>query len=429
MQDFTGVPAIVDLAAMRDAMEELGGDPALINPLVPVELVIDHSIQVDVFGEPRAFQRNAELEFERNRERYAFLRWGQSRVRQLLGRSAEHRDLPPGQPRVPRERGARARRAGVPGHAGRHRLAHDDGQRARRARLGRRRHRGRGGDARPAGVDADPGGRRLPADRRAAGGRDGDRPRSDRHADAAPAPRGQQVRRVLRPGAGEPAAGRPRDDRQHVAGVRRDVRDLPGRRRDAALPARSPAARPSRSSSSRRTAARRACSTSRARRSRCSPTRSSSTWRPSSRAWPGRAGRRTASRSATRRATSARSCARSSAARPTRAGTRPTDLTFPASDPPSSKAEGVSPKPHARAPGRRRAGGPRARRRRRPRPRGGGDRGDHELHEHVEPVGHARRRAAGPQGGRGGTDAAAVGEDEPRARARRSSPSTSSARG
>ena len=78
MQDFTGVPAIVDLAAMRDAIDALGGDPAQINPQVPVELVIDHSIQVDVFGEPRAFQRNAELEFQRNRERYAFLRWGQT---------------------------------------------------------------------------------------------------------------------------------------------------------------------------------------------------------------------------------------------------------------------------------------------------------------------------------------------------------------
>ncbi len=77
MQDFTGVPAIVDLAAMRHAMDELGGDPARINPLVPVELVIDHSIQVDVFAERLAFQRNAELELERNRERYAFLRWGQ----------------------------------------------------------------------------------------------------------------------------------------------------------------------------------------------------------------------------------------------------------------------------------------------------------------------------------------------------------------
>src|SRR3954454_19737454 len=71
MQDFTGVPAIVDLAAMRDAMEGLGGEATQINPLVPVELVIDHSIQVDVFAERFAFQRNAELEFERNRERYA----------------------------------------------------------------------------------------------------------------------------------------------------------------------------------------------------------------------------------------------------------------------------------------------------------------------------------------------------------------------
>ncbi len=78
MQDFTGVPAIVDLAAMRDAMEELGGDPTAINPLVPVELVIDHSIQVDSFAEKLAFQKNAEREYERNRERYAFLRWGQT---------------------------------------------------------------------------------------------------------------------------------------------------------------------------------------------------------------------------------------------------------------------------------------------------------------------------------------------------------------
>ncbi len=77
MQDFTGVPAVVDLAAMRDAMGTMGGDPAKINPLVPAELVIDHSVQVDEFGTRYAFERNAELEFERNRERYAFLRWGQ----------------------------------------------------------------------------------------------------------------------------------------------------------------------------------------------------------------------------------------------------------------------------------------------------------------------------------------------------------------
>jgi aconitate hydratase len=77
MQDFTGVPAIVDLAAMRDAMSAMGGDPEKINPLVPAELVIDHSVQVDAFGTAAAFQINAEREFERNKERYAFLRWGQ----------------------------------------------------------------------------------------------------------------------------------------------------------------------------------------------------------------------------------------------------------------------------------------------------------------------------------------------------------------
>ncbi len=77
MQDFTGVPAVVDLAAMRDAMEEIGGDPAQINPLVDVDLVIDHSVQVDAFGNERAFAINAERDFARNRERYSFLKWGQ----------------------------------------------------------------------------------------------------------------------------------------------------------------------------------------------------------------------------------------------------------------------------------------------------------------------------------------------------------------
>jgi aconitate hydratase A / 2-methylisocitrate dehydratase len=76
MQDFTGVPAVVDLAAMRDAMAEIGGDPERINPLVDVDLVIDHSVQVDAFGSERAFAVNAEREFERNRERYSFLKWG-----------------------------------------------------------------------------------------------------------------------------------------------------------------------------------------------------------------------------------------------------------------------------------------------------------------------------------------------------------------
>jgi aconitate hydratase len=89
MQDFTGVPAVVDLAAMRDAMRALGGDPERINPLVPVDLVIDHSVIVDDFGNPRAFAKNVELEYERNGERYRFLRWGASAFRNF-------RVVPPG---------------------------------------------------------------------------------------------------------------------------------------------------------------------------------------------------------------------------------------------------------------------------------------------------------------------------------------------
>jgi aconitate hydratase len=89
MQDFTGVPAVVDLAAMRDAMVRLGGNPERINPLSPVDLVIDHSVMVDEFGNPRAFQLNVEREYERNRERYEFLKWGQGAFRNF-------RVVPPG---------------------------------------------------------------------------------------------------------------------------------------------------------------------------------------------------------------------------------------------------------------------------------------------------------------------------------------------
>jgi len=81
MQDFTGVPAVVDLGAMRDAIKTLGGDPEKVNPLIPAELVIDHSVQVDEFGTPNAYEANSLLEFQRNRERYAFLKWGQTAFR------------------------------------------------------------------------------------------------------------------------------------------------------------------------------------------------------------------------------------------------------------------------------------------------------------------------------------------------------------
>src|SRR5438552_2671643 len=89
LQDLTGVPAVVDLAAMRQAMHDLGGDPSRINPLLPSELVIDHSVQVDAFASRLAFAHNTELEFERNVERYAFLRWGQQAF-------ANFRVVPPG---------------------------------------------------------------------------------------------------------------------------------------------------------------------------------------------------------------------------------------------------------------------------------------------------------------------------------------------
>jgi len=89
LQDLTGVPAVVDLAAMREAMESLGGDPKKINPLIPAELVIDHSVVADVFGRPDAFERNVQFEFQRNRERFQFLRWGQQAF-------ARFRVVPPG---------------------------------------------------------------------------------------------------------------------------------------------------------------------------------------------------------------------------------------------------------------------------------------------------------------------------------------------
>src|SRR5262245_36012670 len=78
MQDFTGVPCVVDLATMREAVTELGGDVSKVNPLAPAELVIDHSVIADIFGRPDAFERNVDLEYQRNKERYQFLRWGQS---------------------------------------------------------------------------------------------------------------------------------------------------------------------------------------------------------------------------------------------------------------------------------------------------------------------------------------------------------------
>ncbi len=140
LQDFTGVPAVVDLAAMRDGIVRLGGDPAKVNPLQPVELVIDHSVQVDHYAERNAADLNAALEFTRNKERYTFLRWGQEAFDNF-------RVVPPDTGIVHqvnleylarvvfKEAGGRPR-AGLSRHAGRHRFAYHDGQRARRRRAG-----------------------------------------------------------------------------------------------------------------------------------------------------------------------------------------------------------------------------------------------------------------------------------------------------
>ena len=381
---------------------------------MPVELVIDHSIQVDVFAERLAFQRNAELEFERNRERYAFLRWGQSGLRQLQGGAAQHRHLPPGEPRVPGARGGVARRPGVPRHARRHRLAHDDDQRARRARLGRRRHRGGGGDARPAGVDADPAGGRLQAHRRAARGLHRHRPRPHRHPDAARARRGRQVRGVLRRRAAQPAAGRPRHDREHVAGDGRHLRDLPGRRARRSATSSSPAAPPERVELVEAYCTRAGPLPRRGLRGgRPTRTRSSSTSARWSRRSPGRSARRTAWRSRTR-PTDFRGRARRSTP-----GTRlltgydeAARESFPVERlRPPTTAAARSPRSatatRAGHRGGRARGGLRARL--------GGDRRDHELHEHLEPVGDARRRPAREEGRRGRARAHAVGQDLARA--------------
>ena len=419
MQDFTGVPAVVDLAAMRDAMADLGGDPAKINPLVPAELVIDHSVQVDVFGTRDAFARNAEREFERNEERYAFLRWGQDAFDNFAV-------VPPDTGivhQVNLEYLARVvfvdddARRGLPRHARRDRLAHDDDQRPRRARLGRRRDRGRGGDARPADVDAHPAGDRLQALRRAARGRDRDRPRP--HGDRACCARKGVVGKFVEfygPGVSRAAARRPRDDRQHEPRVRLDVRDLPDRRARRCATSSSPgrpkelielveayakeqglwhdenAEEPTFSDTveldlgevvpslagPKRPQDRVPLDTAqgelprRARRSRRRGRGAGDRGHATTRRWPRR------SRPPTRPRTA-----------------RPGHEASPAPATPSERAVAAGARDRGALAHGGRGLARRARLQARPRPRR--DRRDHVVHEHVEPVGHARRRAARPQ--------------------------------
>ena len=434
MQDFTGVPCIVDLATMREAVEALGGDPKRINPLSPAEMVIDHSVIADLFGTENALERNVEIEYERNGERYQFLRWGQTAF-------DDFKVVPPGTgivhqvniehlAKVIYDRTRRRRAARLPRHVRRHRLAHHDGQRPRRARLGRRRHRGRGRDARPAGVDAHPEGRRLQALRRDPDRRHRDRRRAHDHRDAAQARRRRQVRRVLRRGRRLRAARQPRHDRQHEPRVRLDRRDVPDRRRHARLPAPHRSQRASRSRSSRRTRSCRRCGTT--------PTREPvfSEYleldlvdgrpldrRPEASAGPHhpRATRRRSSR-----ATSPTTPTSSTISSTSRAPSRSRHPTRPGNSPDDEYSAHTAPPPQPRADEGLQADPGRAGRRREvhARPRRRHDRGDHVVHEHVEPVGHARGGPARPQRGQEGPEGQAVGQDHPRARARRSSPTT-----
>ena len=236
LQDFTGVPAVVDLAAMRNAMHDLGGDPKRINPLLPVELVIDHSVQVDEFASRLAIVRNAELEFQRNRERYAFLRWGQ-------GAFDNFKVVPPSTgivhqvnleflARVVDERDGVAFPDTLVGTDSHTTMINGlgvlgwgvGGIEAEAAMLG---------EAISMLVPQVVGFRLTGALPEGATATDlvltvTQILRADR--------RRREVRRVLRARARHAAARRPRDHREHVAGVRSDVRVLPGRRGDASLP-------------------------------------------------------------------------------------------------------------------------------------------------------------------------------------------------
>ena len=155
LQDFTGVPLLADLAAMRSTAERLGHDPKKIEPLVPVDLVVDHSVMVDYYGTKNALDLNMKLEFQRNHERYEFMKWGMQAFDTF-------RVVPPGFGIVHQvnleylARGVHLEgRPVLPRHAGRHRQPHHHDQWHRRGGLGRGRHRSRGRDAGPAGVHPD----------------------------------------------------------------------------------------------------------------------------------------------------------------------------------------------------------------------------------------------------------------------------------
>ncbi len=185
LQDFTGVPLLVDLAAMRSAVQRLGKDTGVIEPLVPVDLVIDHSVQVDYAGSESAYQRNMEMEFKRNEQRYRFLKWGTQAFNGF-------RVVPPGigiVHQVNLEYLAKGvfERDGVyfPGYFGWNGFTYDDDQRSRNRWLGRWRNRSGSRNARSASLYFDSGRRWGKSDRNVAARRDGDRSCFARYGNAA----------------------------------------------------------------------------------------------------------------------------------------------------------------------------------------------------------------------------------------------------
>ena len=238
MQDFTGVPCIVDLATMREAVGDLGGDPEKVNPLAPADLVIDHSVIADLFGTANAFERNVEIEYERNGERYQFLRWGQ-------GAFNDFKVVPPGtgivhQVNIEYLASVVMERDGV---AYPDTCVGTDSHTTMENGLGVLGW-GVGGIEAEAAMLGQPVSMLIPRvvgfklTRRASARRHRHRRGAHRHRDAAQARRGRQVRRVLRRGRRRGAAGQPRDAGQHEPRVRLHRSDFPDRRGDDRLPAR-----------------------------------------------------------------------------------------------------------------------------------------------------------------------------------------------
>ena len=413
-------PAVVDLAAMRDAMRALGGDPERINPLIPAELVIDHSVQVDAFASRMAMATNTELEFERNRERYAFLRWGQTAFDNF-------KVVPPNTGichQVNLEYLARVVEA-RDGWAFPDTLVGTDSHTTMVNGLGVLGW-GVGGIEAEAAMLGESLSMLVPqvVGFRLSGalpGRgDRDRPRADRDARscARSASSGSSSSTSATGSQDCPSRTAPRS-RTCPRSTARRAGSSPSTTRRSATCA-SPAAPRSGSSSSRRTP-RRTCSGTRPRRSRPTRASSSSTSARSSRASPGP--RRPQDRVPLASAKSAFVDGLPGFGVDYTNGDEGVEETFPASDPTAEQAPGSEPtsvplEPVAvAAPPRPRvvtvsAGGeefelePRRRR----------DRGDHVLHEHVQPVRDGRRGAAREERRRARPDGEAVGEDEPRAR-------------